>query len=604
MSKETKPRITGIYLENFQTLRSEPIFLNFDKLCLLYGPNSAGKSAVIDALDLIKKTVNYSYGLSEGHNYNLDNLYQKYETISQYNKLKVGVEFIAGKFDYHGEQKAWCESQDREGYDAHNFVFKKTYEKKLQVEFLNSGRGIKVAFEGEPVFEILENRTNFDNSYKKINKEKVEELTAEGNYDDWDSAIHGQLVIYKNNKLFIGTDFCNFDFSKYNKTYSNNLKKSYFFKLFFEDHDDRLTINGIKFDAQDQAEFMVKVDINTRLFLERINDHDYIHPDEYENSHDEYFNEIIFKRIELEGKDLSGEIFEQEFKIRSNNPENYLEIFNNLAEDYSKFLKGLFFQIESAIDFYHIRGDRQILNSNHCVSYNNYIRVSRDFELREEYRVEKDPLRMYAETLANESNYYYTKDLKFQGDFVNHCFQKYIPSLKGYQIEAETYDLTLRGRERVSNTLIYLRVKDKLNNNLGFQDIGSGVSYVLPIITSVWCKQLTFVEQPELHLHPRAQCELADIFNASLKFGNASVIESHSEHFLLRLSRRIRETTKGYLLPDELKLLSTDVQIYYFEPQPNGATTVKKIRLDKYGELMDRWPGGFFSERDAELFDE
>lgn len=603
MNKEKKPRITGIYLENFQTLRSEPIFLNFDKLCLLYGPNSAGKSAVIDALDLIKKTVNYSYGLTEGYNYYLNNLYQKYETISQYNQLKVGVEFIAGEFEYQGEQKAWWDSQDREGYDAHNFVFKKTYEKKLQVEFLNSGRGIKVAFEGEPVFEILENRTNFDNSYKKISKEKVENLKAEGNYDDWDSAIHGQLVIYKNNKLFRGTDFCTFDFSKYNETYSNNLKKSYFFKLFFEDHHDRLIINGIKFDAQDQAEFMVKVDIDTRLFLERISDQDYIHSDEYENSHDEYFNEIIFKRIKSEGKDLSGEIFEQEYKIRSNNPENYLEIFNHLAEDYSKFLKGLFFQIESAIDFSHIRGDRQILNSNHCVSYNNYMRGSIDFQFREEYRVKKDPLRMYAETLANERNYS-IKDLKFQGDFVNHCFQKYIPSLKGYQIEAETYDLTLRGQEKVSNTLIYLRVKDKLNNNLGFQDIGSGVSYVLPIITSVWCKQLTFVEQPELHLHPRAQCELADIFNASLKLGNASVIESHSEHFLLRLSRRIRETTKGYLLPDELKLLSTDVQIYYFEPQPNGVTTVKKIRLDKYGELMDRWPGGFFSERGKELFGE
>ncbi len=42
--------------------------------------------------------------------------------------------------------------------------------------------------------------------------------------------------------------------------------------------------------------------------------------------------------------------------------------------------------------------------------------------------------------------------------------------------------------------------------------------------------------------------------------------------------------------------------IYYFDPQPDGATIVKRIRVDKYGELLDFWPGGFFSERDEELF--
>ena len=43
-------------------------------------------------------------------------------------------------------------------------------------------------------------------------------------------------------------------------------------------------------------------------------------------------------------------------------------------------------------------------------------------------------------------------------------------------------------------------------------------------------------------------------------------------------------------------------RIYYFEPQPEGHTEVKKIRVDRHGELMDIWPNGFFSERDSELF--
>ena len=48
--------LTGIYLRNFQSIAG-PVFLKLDKLCLLYGPNSAGKSAILDALDIIKKIV-------------------------------------------------------------------------------------------------------------------------------------------------------------------------------------------------------------------------------------------------------------------------------------------------------------------------------------------------------------------------------------------------------------------------------------------------------------------------------------------------------------------------------------------------------------------
>ena len=44
--------LTGIYLRNFQSIK-DPIFLQLDKLCFLYGPNSAGKSSVLDALDLV-----------------------------------------------------------------------------------------------------------------------------------------------------------------------------------------------------------------------------------------------------------------------------------------------------------------------------------------------------------------------------------------------------------------------------------------------------------------------------------------------------------------------------------------------------------------------
>jgi ribosomal protein L6P/L9E len=55
-------------------------------------------------------------------------------------------------------------------------------------------------------------------------------------------------------------------------------------------------------------------------------------------------------------------------------------------------------------------------------------------------------------------------------------------------------------------------------------------------------------------------------------------------------------------IPKELKINCDELSIYYFEPQPEGHTEVKKIRVDRHGELMDIWPNGFFSERDSELF--
>ena len=52
------------------------------------------------------------------------------------------------------------------------------------------------------------------------------------------------------------------------------------------------------------------------------------------------------------------------------------------------------------------------------------------------------------------------------------------------------------------------------------------------------------------------------------------------------------------------KLKPEDVAVVYFDPSPEGVTTVKHLRISEDGEFLDRWPRGFFTERDGELFDE
>lgn len=80
------------------------------------------------------------------------------------------------------------------------------------------------------------------------------------------------------------------------------------------------------------------------------------------------------------------------------------------------------------------------------------------------------------------------------------------------------------------------------------------------------------------------------------------IAETHSEHLLLRLLRRIRQAADPdrSLDPHSLGRCGCSVR----DPNPDGMSTVKHLRISREGESIDRWPYGFFEERWTELFDE
>jgi len=140
-------------------------------------------------------------------------------------------------------------------------------------------------------------------------------------------------------------------------------------------------------------------------------------------------------------------------------------------------------------------------------------------------------------------------------------------------------------------------------------DAGFGLSQLLPFLIEMHSREDTLIciEQPELHLHPRLQSRMAETLLNSLQSANKNrfLIETHSEHLLLRLQRMIREQ----------RLQSKDVSVLYVnnhivEYDDDGrlvrsgsalASQIVEIRLDKYGDMIDPWPGGFFDERLEEL---
>jgi hypothetical protein len=127
------------------------------------------------------------------------------------------------------------------------------------------------------------------------------------------------------------------------------------------------------------------------------------------------------------------------------------------------------------------------------------------------------------------------------------------------------------------------------------RDVGIGISQVLPVLVMAYGSQgkLIAMEQPEVHLHPALQAELGDVFiEAALgERQNTFILETHSEHLILRLMRRIRE---GKIHPD-------DVGVVFVQPLSRGSRFIE-LRIDEEGDFIDEWPGGFFEESFHEKF--
>jgi len=135
-----------------------------------------------------------------------------------------------------------------------------------------------------------------------------------------------------------------------------------------------------------------------------------------------------------------------------------------------------------------------------------------------------------------------------------------------------------------------------------FRDVGSGISFVLPVLVCLTSEGVRFIQQPELHLHPALQASLADVFIDSKNARDGqTIIETHSEHFLLRLLRRIRRT--GQQKEHAFQLSPDEVAVYYFDPQVDGETIVTRQLITPLGDFFNEWPRGFFADRDQDLLD-
>ena len=212
----------------------------------------------------------------------------------------------------------------------------------------------------------------------------------------------------------------------------------------------------------------------------------------------------------------------------------------------------------------------------------------------------KDTIGIRGEFLAHKL-YYDDSETKQE---VNRWFEKFKIPYDLDTIPFSDKDEDIIG-DYVAVALTQVDPKERENKGVTvtIADVGFGINQVLPVIVEGVASEggsIICVEQPEIHLHPRLQANIADLMIDTIADEPGKqkqwIVETHSELLILRLQRRIRE---GKIKPEDISVLYVD---------PNDGETegsaILQLRIDEEGDFIDEWPHGFFDEGFNELIAE
>jgi len=194
------------------------------------------------------------------------------------------------------------------------------------------------------------------------------------------------------------------------------------------------------------------------------------------------------------------------------------------------------------------------------------------------YMLDKAKMTFSLDTLDGDAIAEVMKDNRSVKKSVNEWFAKF-----GFKIDVQEFKEVIHHVNVTQNGL-----------PLDITDVGFGISQVLPIIIQGFLSEqdtLTIIEQPEIHLHPKMQADLGDLFIDIVKNNNKRLmIETHSEYILRRIRRRISEG----------KISSKDVSICLFHPKSkNNSAWVEQLEIGEKGNF--KWPEEYYC---GDLYDD
>lgn len=574
-------KITAIEIENFQSIK-ERVRIDLAPITLLFGPNSAGKSAVFDALDLIECLWDPTR-FDQAKATNMITRWARRESQS-YLPLRLSIEFAfelnasTYSIDLWHEDSNWLCNKTRTSNPS--FMFTEYSHEDYPEEYANFDKTtIRIDFEIVITSEPNETSKPIFSEVKISSKEKLiyqygvsKESTDGPSLDSWDLRMFGQETIINHDTPFFQLS------DLQGNPHARNLiqaKKDLACKL----NIPNLDLNSIT-KTRDHRTIDADLDAYDLQFAELISDFNF------------YIGTVLGKIFRR-----SSPLVKADRRVPSPNESLFVVDINlggwwDTKDPYAstspaRLLKEQFqFKDPHFTSIAHSAHIDLLLKTAHHDFWGGSHAAN------------------YIDELTNESNLI---------KHINEHLEKHLFREKLYKIECEStlmvpIDLSEDDPwgyySLAQPATVRLLLRDGERRKLDLQDVGSGIPFVLPVLCAAVSGNLARAQQPELHLHPALQSDLADVFLSEVvkNKDKTFVIETHSEHLLLRLLRRIRDTEKSAKSSLELPLTPKDIAIYYFDPQVEGTTFVVKQAVTPLGDFYSDWPRGFFAERDGDLF--
>lgn len=567
-SKNKRIGISKIALTNFQVF-SERVEIPIDKITLLFGPNSVGKSAIGDALDIIKliktsETMRGRKGITGGFtatmlvhqsiigNISIENNHFLEKLKSCWRKSGTPAKYA---------QMMTIEIERNVDINGVGGIFQKELEKN-NVDTVTVSESFIFFIRDDDFIGTLDDAGSIKLIYElNIENEKIL------SFDESNSAAHLNCA----HKLISPLDF-----SLYFNGNGNQI--------------DLIDVDSLNLEKYDD-EFVIVSYIDSVILF------------------------YLVDGFSLSGGSYRGVNLYSEAACYAKNKHEYGEAFDIFSEEFQRVLRDVWNCNDGWIDSFNETWSSEYSTMTGMVDASRKTPTMRDLfvgskDVRSSFLIESEidisPKNSYINYLKNAHtlqrvNYFLSTQLFIEKGYYIGSDSEYIE--KNFENIVAIGEPIEHEEGRLTFTQFYLA--DHEGTKFNFDEVGSGLGYVFPVLCVLAQHKNSFViiQQPELHLHPALQAAMGDVFIESSD-NKTIVIETHSEHLLLRILKRIRQTHLQASIAPELKINADDVCVLYFDPSPDGTTAVKRLRITEDGEFMDRWPRGFFGERDQELLDE
>ena len=553
-SNHFRKSITGITLEGFQVF-DKPTHIPFGKLTFLFGPNSAGKSALQDALSIFQEVIQGNNTQVDKEKIRLD-LERHWRRENKSGKDYVPLMSIRVKHcvvpNFDDTSYEFRRHRFQEDYVENGSWFSNLQHFETRLNFKRMTQSNKTGLHYEMDYELYSGESlligrigsginvNLDHPYFIFSNLSDEFYRL--------SLLYKDQIKFENGYLHIPEGVLGFHFGSDVLDDKREDLLSLDFRIFdkawnsIDGYSDETLRPALKELSLMVHTIIYHVNLHRPLWRERVD----------ASRRVPTRNDLTFK-VNRIGKNLSLVEKTGYFESALESDANFIWLALAIKDDLEEKLN---------LKPYYEKLKNMLQNINDTLSGSLFIELG--YQLSYSFRV-----------ILSESNS--------------------ISLLSGCSLNSEEFGFEIK---------IFLT--SEVSGNHCFEDVGSGIGYVLPVLCALNSIRHKFVtiQQPELHLHPALQAALGDVFIEAMSRGTCAVVETHSEHLLLRVLKRIRQTYSGKPVSDELAINADDVCVLYFNPSIDGTTTVKRLRISRDGEFLDRWPKGFFPERERELFDE